>query len=123
MSTTMQRERGAGTVLTISIALVVIAVFAVVILQMQWLNGSRQARQAADLVALTAGRAHAAGGVACDSARDTAQRNDVQVDSCEVEVGYGEFIVDVCVTKEIEPAVASFQPTTRVCSRAGVIHD
>lgn len=75
----------------------------------------------ADLVAITAARAHLDGDDACDQAQLTAEANRVELARCTLDVGYGEFIVDVEVHAPLVPKPPLISYHVTASAKAGVI--
>lgn len=116
-------ERGSGSMLVVSVIIVLALVGAVVAWQGSWLTSGARARSIADLVALGAARAQQDGQAACPVAEEIAADNQARVVECGVTTGWGEFIVDVVVEVELVPQVAGGPRVVRADSRAGVVGD
>lgn len=96
-----RKEEGSGTIMGAGLALVLITLTVAVLVVVQVVVGAGRAASAADLAALAA--ADAARGLTsgrpCDVAAAVADRNDVDLDSCQV-VG-GGVIVDVTTSVDL----------------------
>lgn len=117
----MNSQRGAGSGLTVCIAIVVIMVAIVAAVHGSWLASGQHARSSADLSALAAGREHALGGDGCEKARITAKQQSARVTSCELTSGFGEFVIDVTVEVDLIPAIPGAPQTSTASAKAGII--
>lgn len=93
-------ERGGGSFLMMGVIMVVLVVAFVGGLLAAFLNESRHIREVADLAALSAARAQARGQPACDYARQSAEANHARIVDCQIDTGYGEFVVSVDVESD-----------------------
>lgn len=95
-------ERGSGTVLGATLALVLITLLAAIMVVVQAAVGASRTAAAADLAALAA--ADAARGLTtgdpCSIARTVAARNDVELTACNVVNGV---IVDITTSLQLPP--------------------
>ncbi len=96
-------ERGAGTILTAAATVVVSIAGCLLILAGGLLIQLQQTQNAADLAALAGAAAQSQGQDACAAVRAAAQRNSVQVVSCQLLQAPGSFVVAVQVERRLQP--------------------
>ncbi len=102
----------------------IMVIFALVgLIAVSWMNSVRLAASGADLVALGAAQAQAEGEQACQQADKTAADNGLTVEECHLETGYGDFIVDVKVSRAISPHLPSGPERVYGRARAGIVSD
>ncbi len=94
----MGSEHGSASVLMIGIIGVVITLSSAALLIAGYALGYHRARAAADLSALSGAAAYQQGRDACAQARQTARRNGVRVDRCELVGDAIDFVVTVRVS-------------------------
>ena len=100
-----RRDTGAATVVVVAMAgvlmFVVVGLAAVGGLALSYAATARSVRAAADAVAVSGAQAHAKGADACDEARRIAERNDVQVGTCQVTGDLLDYVVEVEVRRAV----------------------
>jgi secretion/DNA translocation related TadE-like protein len=99
----MQRgsERGSATLMMTAGILLIVMVGFVGMVGAGYLTAVRQARGAADLVALSGATAYRAGQDACAAARRIATSNRVTVTDCRIAGDSWDFVVTVRVRKQV----------------------
>lgn len=90
-------ERGSGTVLAAGMILALVALAVGASVLVGWLVSDSRAHGAADLTALAAARAFAAGGDGCEVAELTAQANEAELTACHVLGQRRSFVAEVTV--------------------------
>lgn len=118
---TGRAERGGGSVLTLASALALIMVALTGMWIAAWSGDTSRAQGLADLVAVQAAEAHAAGADACQEADAVAKANSGQLDSCEVDSGYGEFIVSVSILIRLNPSLPGGPDQIKASAKAGIL--
>lgn len=114
-------ERGAGTILTASAALVLLIVTTTAAVLASWLAQAVRLQDVADLSAAAGASAMAAGEKACPAARLTAKRNGSEVTQCLVRGDARAFVVEVAVENDLKPSVPSLTSTLSRQAAAGTI--
>ena len=99
-------ERGAGTVLTMIVILIVAMAAFVAACLLSWFGHMHQARSAADLAALAGADAYAGGRDACATAALAATGNGAGLTACTVDSNGVDFIVRVTVQVDAKPHLA-----------------
>ncbi len=112
-------ERGAGTLLVAIVAALVVALTALGVVASAVVVAGHRARQAADLAALSAAHAYAAGDDACRTAAVIAAHNGGSLASCTISGPRSGFAVAVAVSVPLPVRVAGTPSTLTVTSRAG----
>lgn len=110
-------ERGSGTLLMTSVVVVLGVMAAVVVLLGAGVAGIQQTQSAADLVAVSAAAAEAAGEDACAAAARIAAANQVELRDCATAGDLLDFVVTVTVAPPPGSLPAGLGFTTR--SHAG----
>lgn len=90
-------QRGTGIGLTAAVIVVLFALAGFTAWFLGGLLAAQRARSGADLVALGAASAQNRGEDACQVATALASSNHVELLDCQVDVGFGEFVVRVKV--------------------------
>ncbi len=98
-------ERGSGTVLSVGMCLVLLVAAWAAAVCVAWLGAARSAQSAADLAALAGVGSWQEGGQACAAARRAAQLNHARLDACETFSTGAGVVVEVTVTRGLEPAL------------------
>lgn len=80
-----RRQRGAATVHAVSVGVLLIVVTLVLVQATSLVRMRHRTAAAADLAALAASRASAAGDDGCRAARDVARRNGARLVSCRMD--------------------------------------
>lgn len=125
----MRNERGSGTMLGASMLIVLLVMAFLAFLLSGWLSSCRKVRSEADLVALTAARAQAAGRSACEAAKAAVTANNkttsgqTRLENCDVETGFGEFAVTVELRKEPTPRLPGGLGEVKARAKAGIIEN
>ncbi len=116
-----KKERGAGTLYIAG------AIFAIVMAGLVsgwivgWLGCAQRANAVADLAAISAAKAKAAGKKPCPFANRTAAANNAKVTSCRILGNDYQFDVTVTVTVQLFPAIKLGPKTIAGTSTAGTI--
>lgn len=100
-------ERGSGTMLTVGMCLVLLVVAWATAVAVAWLGAARSAQSAADLAALAGVAAVVEGHDACVAAGQVAQANHARLDACRSLSSGPVSVVEVTVTRRLEPAMPS----------------
>lgn len=90
-------ERGVGTVMTAGICLALVMVAAGALVLVGWLAAATRADGAADLTALAAAEAIAAGQDGCAVATRTAEANQAELEACHILGERRSFVVEVSI--------------------------
>lgn len=98
-------QRGVGTVLTAGVCLVLLVTAWTVTLMVSWVAQIGSTQDAADLASLAAAGARAEGADACSAAREAALRNRARLEQCEVQGDEWSFVVEVRVSRTLEPSL------------------
>ncbi|MGA4506404.1 Rv3654c family TadE-like protein [Propionibacteriaceae bacterium G1746] len=98
-------ERGAGTVLTATVALVIVAATLVGVWAVGWVTSHHRAARIADLAALAGAEAIARGADGCATARATARRNGGTVRDCTTRGTAPSFVLVVTVSTPLRPEI------------------
>jgi len=114
-------ERGAGTVLMMSVMLIAAMVAFVGACVPSWFGCAHQARAAADLASLAGASAFDAGDDACAVAGATATSNHTSMTACTVDTNGVDVVVKVTVRMNAKPAMAFGPKTFSQTSEAGHI--
>ena len=112
-------EQGAAGVLAVAMAAVLLTVAAVGALVLTYVAAARSVRAAADLTAVSAAQAHAAGADACAEANRVAGANTVEVGECVVTGDAIDFVVEVHVSRQVGVRLPGFPERVRTISYAG----
>lgn len=111
-------EHGAAGVLAAAMAAVLLTVAAVGALVLTYVAAARSVR-AADLTAVSAAQAHAAGADACAEANRVAGANTVEVGECVVTGDAIDFVVEVHVSRQVGVRLPGLPERVRTISYAG----
>lgn len=96
-------ERGVGTVLTATVAMVLVAVATAACMVVAWLAQVTATQDAADLAALAGASAMADGQDGCTAAAVAAEANGALLNGCEVRGDARAFVLDVRVRAALRP--------------------
>ena len=109
----------AAGVLAAAMAAVLLTVAAVGALVLTYVAAARSVRAAADLTAVSAAQAHAAGADACAEANRVAGANTVEVGECVVTGDAIDFVVEVHVSRQVGVRLPGLPERVRTISYAG----
>lgn len=112
-------ERGAGTLLTVAVCVMVTAVAWAVVVGVSWIGAARSAQSAADLSALAGASALLEGEGGCDAADAVARKNDVRLLTCSTFGSGHHVVVELTVERVLRPAYPPLATTVRRSSTAG----
>ncbi len=86
-----------------------------------WFGQISAAQDAADLASLAAAGALSGGAEPCEAARVVAARNKAELIACTVRGDHWSFVVDVRVSRQMEPAVPGVPRHVERMSSAGTV--
>lgn len=112
-------DHGAGTPMVAMVAAFVVLLSIVGVVAGAYLTATHRARGAADLAALAAAHAYAAGGDACRQAGAVAAANATELSACQVEGSPASFVVAVTVRSPVRLAVPGLPEAATASARAG----
>lgn len=102
---TRRDERGAGTVLTAGVAMVLLTVATAACVLAGWLAQVTATQDAADLAALAGASAMAEGLDACEAADGAARANGATITRCRAEGDRRSFVLEVRVRAPLQPTL------------------
>lgn len=112
-------EHGSGSMLTVGVCLVLLAVGWAVMVAVAWIGVTRSAQATADLAALAGASALFEGHDGCDAARIAAHRNGVELVECSAFGGGQHVVVEVTVEQHLRPSVVGYADVVRRSAAAG----
>lgn len=113
-------ERGSGSALTLSAAVLILAVAWLGMSIVGWIDASHRARNSADLAALAGAHGVRAGVDACAESRRIAQAHGAHVASCSVRQHATGYWVSVRVEVQLQPRFPGGPTLVHEDARAGV---
>lgn len=114
-------ERGSGTVLIMTVLLVLAVCGAIGAVATGYALAAHGARAAADMTALGAAQAMRTGGDPCTTAADLARRNGTELADCSVAGDPGDFVVSVRVRVHVDLRLPGLPTTLTTRADAGVV--
>lgn len=112
-------QRGAGTILTAGVCFALLAAAWMVTMMVSWTAQVGATQNAADLASLAAAGARAEGRDACSAAGEAAQRNHAHLVRCEIQGDDWSFVVEVRVSRTLEPSLPSLPTVVERVAVAG----
>lgn len=88
-----------------------------------WFASVHAVWSAADMTALAGAHAQEANQDACHGAQRVAEMNGVDLDSCQVTTGFGEYVVVVTVSMPLNPQLPGAPPRVAYQATAGVVSE